>query len=137
MLTSDADLTIMQIRKQSICLFFFLTGTSLQGSLFYRGIVLSFSCSTSHLLFLSQPDPHHENTKSWHSSSYVTARDSACGNYLHRDPYTNSQSVENGLLELAEEILRQRTAVIATEIDRGNKQLRLLHNGNGRRTRAF
>lgn len=35
---------------------------------------------------------------------------------------TNSQSVENALLELAEEILRERTAVIATEIDRGTLQ---------------
>ena len=35
---------------------------------------------------------------------------------------TNSESVENALLELAEEILRERTAVIATEIDRGTLQ---------------
>ena len=35
---------------------------------------------------------------------------------------TNSESVENALLEFAEEILRERTAVIATEIDRGTLQ---------------
>ena len=35
---------------------------------------------------------------------------------------TNSESVENALLELAEEILRERTAVIAKEIDRGTLQ---------------